>query len=348
MPMSLVQSAGFMVAVVVAAAGCGTGGTSTGHDAGTDAGSTGGSDAGPDGGNGCGVCVTGPASGWGYPGLLWIGAEKDAPPCPVEASAEAYSGHADLDAPIGCGTCTCASPAGSCALPAMMTASAAPCGQGGTATPFDPSPGWAGACDSNEAIPSGKLCSGVPCVQSLTIGQLAVKEGGCAPSQPQPQSPPTWKTYGRECQRFPYRPCPANSGDVCVPVPPPGFRVCIFHGGDVPCPTPADIPYQERHVFYDTFQDTRACSACACGTPAGSTCSSKLSIYTDGACSTLAYSATVDATGPACHALPAGSPLGSKSATPPTYTPGACPPSGGMPLGAAIAVGPSTYCCLPP
>jgi hypothetical protein len=72
-----------------------------------------------------------------------------------------------------------------------------------------------------------------------------------------------------------------------------------------------------------------------------------VSIFTDGACATLAYSATVDATAPTCQDLPPGTPLGSKSATAPTYTPGTCAPDGGVPSGAATPSGPSTLCCLP-
>jgi hypothetical protein len=350
--MSSVHVGKVMVAAALAVlAGCGTEDASGGHDAGTSAGSGGtgggGGDAGKDANDGCdGVCVSGPAASWDYPSLLWIGNEKDAPSCPAGAPKINYTGHADLDAPLNCDTCTCAAPTGSCSLPATMTANAAMCGGGGATTPFDPAGGWTGACDTNVAIASGKLCGGVKCVQSLTVGPLKVMEGGCTPSQPPAQASPTWKTYALGCQRFPYMPC-QNGQSLCVATPPPGFRVCIFHVGDNECTGPVLAPYTEKHLFYEKFQDTRACSACACGAASGSTCSSTASIYTDGACSTLAYSATVDATGPACHDLPPGTPLGSKSATPPAYTPGTCAPSGGVGTGAATGINPSTYCCLP-
>jgi hypothetical protein len=48
-----------------------------------------------------------------------------------------------------------------------------------------------------------------------------------------------------------------------------------------------------------------------------------------------------------CADVPAGSALGSKSAGPTTYTPGACEASGGEPLGAAVPSQPVTFCCLP-
>jgi hypothetical protein len=341
-----------MRAALVAAVGCGTPGTSTEHDAGPDA-STGGGDSGDDGGLACGTCVEGAAAMWTGPLLLWVGSDqKDAPPCPVSAGNRSYEGYGGPQAPTDCGTCMCGSPSGSCTLPTTMTANAASCALTSGSTPhtsFDPSSGWTGACDSNEAIPSGKLCGGVDCVQSLTIGPLAVTESGCTPSQPPAQIPPTFTTFGRACSSQQWPSCPNSTADLCVSDPPSGFHVCIGFDSvaDTPCPLVPGYPYQEKFVFYSGFDDTRSCSACTCDAPAGSTCSSKLSIYTDGACSDLAYSATVDATGPVCHDLPAGSPLGSTAASPPTYTAGACSPDGGVPSGAATPLMPATFCCLP-
>jgi len=142
----------------------------------------------------------------------------------------------------------------------------------------------------------------------------------------------------------PSDPC-ANLGKICIPVAQPGFLVCIEHDGDVPCPT-AFSPYADKHVFYATLQDTRGCSPCTCDAPMGSTCSAPVSVYTDGACAVLAYTAAVGSSGPACHALPSGSPLGSKAAGTATYAPGLCTPGGGVPMGAATPTEPSTYCCL--
>jgi hypothetical protein len=347
---------------VVAALGCGTGGTMVEHDAGVDAGGagtggagTGGAgtggmtDAGPDGPDFCGQCAPGPADGWDNPVLLWVGPKKDAPACPLDAPKVAFEGYADLDAPLDCGTCTCTTPTGSCALPGTMTANAASCAQNGGSTPhtlFDPSAGWDGTCDTNASIPSGKLCSGVKCVQSLSVGPLMLNEASGTPSTPPAPAAPTWTTFGRSCKAVPRVPCNGGQG-ICLASSPPGYRVCIFHGDEKDCTSPSLSPYTEKHVFYDAYQDTRACTPCTCGVPTGSSCASTVSIYTDGACSTLAYSSTVTSSGPACHDLPAGTPLGSKSATAPTYTPGSCAPDGGQPMGAATPTNPSTYCCLP-
>lgn len=331
--------------------GCG-GGTTTNHDAGAEGGHAGHSGTGGSGAGSqhcVGLCAPGQPNGFDYAALVWFGPKSDAPGCPADAASLAYEGYADLDAPIDCGTCTCELPTGSCRLPESMTANAAACAQNGTSTPhtpFDPSAGWDGTCDTNQSIPSGKLCSGIKCVQSLSIGALGVNEVGCVPSQPPMQSPPVWKSFVRACRRVPHEPCGTSTG-VCTAEPPvgSGFRVCVFTKGDYDCPSFS--PYSEKHVLYDAYEDTRSCSSCMCGAPTGGSCSSTISIYADGACSTPVYTTTVTSAGPNCHDVPAGTPLGSKSATPPTYAPGACAPSGGEPQGAATPTHPSTYCCLP-
>jgi hypothetical protein len=187
----------------------------------------------------------------------------------------------------------------------------------------------------------------VHCVQSVTIDALTLSEGACAPSKATTPAPPTWKTVGISCRINPTFECPSNR-DSCAPAAAPGFKVCtyFFSGGDVDCPTTIS-KYTEKHVFYGAFVDQRSCSPCTCGAAAGGTCTSNVSIYGDGACSTLAASVAVDATGPACADVPSGSPLGSKSATAPAYAPGACAPAGGTPSGAATPTMPATFCCLP-
>ena len=47
------------------------------------------------------------------------------------------------------------------------------------------------------------------------------------------------------------------------------------------------------------------------------------------------------------HVVPSGQALRSKLATAPVYVPGVCQASGGEPVGDAVPVEPSTFCCLP-
>jgi hypothetical protein len=324
-------------------AGGGGGGTAASSTAAstTAASSTGGST-----GECPGQCVPLEPAGWFTPEIVWFGDPGSEPDCGGDSIA--YEGFAGLTAPFDCGTCACSAPTGSCDLPSTISATAAACGQTGATTTFDPASGWSGACDSNDAIPSGKLCGGVKCVQSVTMGPMTLNDGACTPSPAQfpPPSPPTWKTAAIACGINPFFTCP-DPYARCAPAARPGFKVCVFADslGDVPCATVG--PYTERHVFYGDFDDTRACSPCTCGAPSGSACSSTVSLYTDGACSSQVGSLTVDATGPKCVDVPSGSALGSKSATPPSYTPGACAPGGGAPTGAATPTKAATYCCLP-
>ncbi|MFT3764709.1 MAG: hypothetical protein QM820_04210 [Minicystis sp.] len=256
-----------------------------------------------------------------------------------------------LIAPNVCGSCLCGPPSGSCGLPATLTASSTECpgtAPGAVHTAFDPPPGWDGDCTSNDSVPAGQLCAGGPCVQSVTIAPLTVMEEGCAPAQlPIPKdTTASWGTTVRVCRGGSLSGCDGNG--YCTPPAPPGFRYCVFRDGDRDCTDPSFGPYTEKHVFYEGFTDTRSCSPCTCGPPAGSTCTAQISIHADAACSSLPLDAhLMDSSAPACVDVIAGSALGSKSASPPTYTPGACQPSGGEPMGSAVPVGPSTLCCIP-
>jgi hypothetical protein len=306
---------------------------------------------GPPSGNCAGECVPFSPNGWDFPSQVYIGPEFNAPQCPPTAIMNGYEGHAELNAPpIACGQCQCNPPSGSCGLPATITASSAVCPgtvPGATPTPFDPPAGWDGGCTTNDAVPAGQVCDGGPCVASITIAPLTINEMGCTPTQlPIPTNGPvSWGNFARTCRAITAGGC--TGGALCVPPLAPGFRWCVYQQGDVSCYKLG--PYQDRYVFYDDYQDTRDCTSCACGAPSGSTCSASISVYTDGACASMPplEEVTVTSAAPSCHDVPAGSALGSKAAGPATYSPGACQPSGGDPIGAAVPINPSTICCLP-
>lgn len=299
---------------------------------------------------GCeGRCLPLAPDGWGSPDFVWMGPEGDAPPCPEAAPKLGYEGYADLDAPIACGGCQCGASTGTCSLPSVITASAAVCpGDGAIFTPTDPPAGWDGSCSTNHPVAADALCAGSPCVQSVTFGALSVTES-CAPSVVSaPEiAPPTWHRFVRSCRTYSLAACPTH-GLVCVPPPPPGYHVCVYIPGDADCSKAALAPYTEKHLFYDTFSDSRSCTACACGPPVGSSCTSEVTLYSDDACTSLPVASVLaDALHPLCLDVIPGSALGSKSATAPVYTPGPCMPSGGEPTGSAEPVFPSTFCCLP-
>src|SRR5262249_49919683 len=144
---------------------------------------------------------------------------------------------------------------GSCMLPATVTAStSAMCpdnGPGATLTPFDPPSPWDGSCFAPpNPVAANQDCGGPPCVQSLTPAPLTVNETGCTPVQatvPE-NTPATWGTFARACKASAYDPCNDRHG-LCVP-PAPGFKSCVAHEGDLPCPVVEMNPYTEKHTFY--------------------------------------------------------------------------------------------------
>lgn len=300
-----------------------------------------------------GQCVALAPNGWDSPSIVWMGLERDAPPCPETALQLGFEGRSGLVATNQCGSCTCDPPVGTCQLPDSITANAAACANinaSTPSTPFDAPAGWDGSCTNNDAVSSGKLCNGVACVQSITIAPPVLIETGCVPHKLPvlTQSEPTWATFARSCRWEPSGSC-SSSGRRCAPNAPPGFRYCIYHEGDVECPDIHYGPYSERHVFYGGLADTRSCAPCTCNDPSGGECSTKVSIFGDAACGEApSYLATIDATKASCHDVIAGTALGSKSASPPVYSPGACAPMGGEPMGSASPVEPRTFCCLPP
>jgi hypothetical protein len=303
------------------------------------------------GGTCVGQCAPGLPIAWNGPSLVWIGAEAAAPPCPENASLQVFTGHAELDAPFTCGACKCDAPIGSCDLPATLTASSAVCpgnGSGVAHTSFDPPAGWGETCTAANAIPAGKLCGGVPCVQSVTIAPLTLKQGGCLPIEAAKVQPtPTWKTFARACSTDTNAPTCGTKSGVCAPISPgPEFKVCTLKEGD---PTKLDCPlgYPDRSVFYYGFEDDRICSPCVCGAPSGSTCTGSISIFQDGACGApLVVSLALDAIGPKCDDVSPGSALGSKSASESIFTPGTCQADGGKSNGKALPDGATVICCL--
>ena len=313
------------------------------------------SDAGLDdaGGTCAGQCAPHIPPGWSTPALVWVGAEAAAPPCSsvVGNPSEIYTGHADPEAPVLCGACKCDPPTGSCTLPATLTASSALCPGDGSSvvhSSFDPPASWGGTCTPANAIPAAKLCNGVPCVQSVTIAPLTIKQDDCLPIPPDNvQQPPTWKTFARACA-FDSFSLTCNTTGVCTPRPlDTAFKVCTVQAGNpnkLKCPA----GYPHRSVFYDDVFEAASCSPCTCQDPTGGTCTGSIGLFSDGACGAplLGPTLSIDAKGPKCYDLPQGSALGSKSASEPIFTAGACVAKGGGLTNGVLPLGAEVICCL--
>ncbi len=285
-----------------------------------------------------------PFDGWEGPGLLRLGPDDGtALACPDRAPVIAYQGHADPVTPdISCGACTCSASSGTCGPPPNLTASSAPCPGGlGSPSAFDGPSGWDGTCTAHDPIDASAM------VRSLTAAPLAIVEAGCAPSIVPPAQDPSqlsWKTAALACRETtsPGITC-HDPALTCAPAATPDFRMCIFHEGVEPCPP----SYPQQHLVYSGFDDQRSCSPCACGAPAGSSCTATLGVFKDSACGVGLLDDPLSSDSPSCFDLaPAGQTLGSKSITKLAYQPGTCTPSGGQPMGSASPSGVSTFCCL--
>jgi hypothetical protein len=170
-------------------------------------------------------------------------------------------------------------------------------------------------------------------------------EQGCTPSVVGPQDfpDPSWMSAVLACRGTldPLGAC-TDHGQTCVSAIAPHFRMCIYSAGDQACPD----TYPNKVLVYGGFSDTRACTACACGTPSGNKCTASLAVFSDGACSIPESLDPIASDAPYCHDLPAGTALGSKTVIGLTYQPGTCTASGGQPTGSVDPVNPSTFCCL--
>ncbi len=72
-----------------------------------------------------------------------------------------------------------------------------------------------------------------------------------------------------------------------------------------------------------------------------------ITTYEDSACTVPIDGSLASSSMERCYGLFASSGVGSKSADPPIFHPGACAPTGGEISGTAVPVEPFTFCCLP-
>jgi hypothetical protein len=285
-----------------------------------------------------GQCLPIPPVQWKDPILLWSGPEMMAPACPADRAAQmVYEGHADPVDPPECAACACEPPAGECELPSVLTASTGLCNEFGL--PYDFSGLDPTDCNTDHGVPAmlGPM--------SVAIAPLRITERGCQPVDPLPpleNGPTSWQTYARGCRGIAFAPC-SDPARLCVPTaepPPEGFAQCIFREGDHECPE----EYPDKRVFYDGANDTRSCSACACGEPIGSVCSATVTVYGDTGCTVGPLVYFMNSNERQCQSLISPAALG-KKVDDITYEPGSCPSSGGEPVGSADLIGASTFCC---
>lgn len=279
--------------------------------------------------------------------LFWIG-PGEPPACPENAPAPGVRLQADpLPSPMSCPSCTCA-PSG-CELPTQMHASAAKCpGIGAASIAWDAPAGWGGDCTAEGAISPGLLCSGVPCVQSVTIDAPIVSKCSPVPSGAAVKPDAAWGVTAQECILGPLSDDGCEGSQACVPTPPEGFALCLYRWGDDLSPEQCPAEYPRFLRMFADHDDTRACEPCACEAPQGGECAALVSVYSDAACGALLGSYTITSASPSsCHDLPPGAGLGSKEATLTLNQAGSCQTSGGAPIGDIAPTMPLGLCCQP-
>lgn len=298
-----------------------------------------------------GVCAPAVAdiAGWSLePFVLWRGSVMKVPnpQCPGNTKPTQFWYSTPDQTPLPCPSCSCEPSTGSCALPETVTVSASPvCPSeaGDAGVSFDPPSDWDGGCTTNDAI-AAVDCDGGPCL--ATVGPMVLIDAACAPTQAVIPKIVTWEFAAYGCGLSTNNGTCSDIDQVCAPKPPfaVGFSLCVSRQGNDPlveCP-PGYLP---GGVFYLSGDDERGCSPCECGEPQGDSCASFVSLYSDDACAAPAGSVKALSSGPMCVSIPDSSTLGSKQASPPTYTPGTCQPSGGQPTGSVKANDPWTFCC---
>ncbi len=154
---------------------------------------------------------------------------------------------------------------------------------------------------------------------------------------------PTWGAQLRACAP-PELVAACGTDRVCAPRPGAPFAesLCIHRPGDVACPAG---DYTERFLRYNSYEDTRGCSACSCGSPSGGACNAELLFSYTSTCEDD-YLHLINPGSGGCTTL-WGSTPSSGLLLVNEVTGASCVPSGGEAEGEATPQEPVTLCCTP-
>jgi hypothetical protein len=279
--------------------------------------------------------------GWNGPIVLYEG-PAPLPSCDLHFPFNVFEGGTSVSwTPAQCSLCTCSAP----------DPSGLQCGAGfdlGTDPQCANSPCgvWilANGChllNDPNCISDSSTIAGA---QTMTAGAMS----SCAPSSQAPTSDPaTWVSQALACSAPTLDHAGCGFGQVCSPKSPGlpfGSKLCILNpSGDVACPG----PYTEKHVYYADMQDDRNCTDCTCGAPEGFCTDTTWSFFdvADSMCSNPVATTTTpgqclqipSSSSSIRYSLQLGTPTGA----------GACPESGGDPVGSVVPIAPATVCCEP-
>ncbi len=268
------------------------------------------------------TCVPETAAGWTGPVSLYQGVDPG-PACIGDFGTTIGEYNGQLDPGAASCDCTCDPAQGIvCSSPATLCYTS----------------NCVLACFGSDAsLPPG-TCEPIP-VSATTNTNVSdpppTQMGSCTSQENHVLPTPTWGLSAKACGGAATSPVGCGAGDVCVPRVFAPDTMCVVHAGDIACP---DAFYADKHVFYEGFDDTRACSACSCGA-ADSKCGGHVS-FTFGGCGNILLNQV--------NAGSCGAKNNGNEAEQATYVPqpsGTCPPSGGVLSGAVVETGAVTFCC---
>jgi hypothetical protein len=223
--------------------------------------------------------------------------------------------------PASCSSCTCGTPVGSCAAKFTL---------------YDEL-GCASGPNTEFTVVHGQ-CTNIPATlsQSGMLTELSTSNGGsCAASNVMVSlSPVVLDGALAGCAPMPAE-CPEG---VCITEP---GDICVFQAGNAPCEGDYSVPQSLTRFV----ADTRSCSACGCGAPAGNSCMGLTTVDLFQMQSCVGFVGTL---GFAQGCIDGSGPTNVMSAQPifQSSVLGSCAPSGGAPTGEAT-VEAVTVCCLP-
>ncbi len=281
------------------------------------------------------ACVPAVPTGWQGPLEIaqTMGGPMPAPPAGCDAGAypvEAFEGLGSPDASAASCTCSCGAPSGiTCTPPVANYFSDSTCMTS------------CGTTNQTVATTCTTLMLGTCGGTHVNVGSSLPSGGACAPDAGSTVPPVDWSARARLCAPpSTWSSAGCGAGEVCAPVAALPFETgtyCVVNNsGVVSCPP----GYPKQRVFYESSTDTRACSACTCGSPTGATCTGGTASFYGSTC-TGNPGLTMPVPG-TCGNL-GGAKVGVFSGVAPTG--GSCTPMGGAPTGSFQPESPTTVCC---
>jgi hypothetical protein len=214
------------------------------------------------------------------------------------------------------------------------------CSQGGTCGTVSLAPG---SCTNLNAYDTACSQGGQSLIPAASVAGSTGTGGGCTPDASTNVPMWSWGTLALACPTSAPSgmACGATGQGQCVPAPVPfEARACVLKQGATACP---GAGYSVALTYYANADDSRGCSACACGSPTGVDCDMNAHVElweTTGCDGGSTQALTPVPSG--CVAPPVKMQGATFQSTP---TGGSCPPNGGQPTGTITPQGPTTICC---